>query len=92
MSVGHPYRSLIDQLYLPLFYEKGEEAVKTFLGMDIARRAFMAAYRDIPPIEELPEDEKKELKQYVTANFPKKSIEERLEACKIIYTIGIISN
>jgi len=36
----------------------------------------------------MPEGEKKELKKYVHELFPNKTVQEKLEAAKIIYTIG----
>jgi hypothetical protein len=38
----------------------------------------------------MPGKEKKEMKSYVIAMFPDKTIEEKLDACKIIYTIGTL--
>ncbi len=92
MSVGFPYRTLIDQVYLPMFYEKGEAAVQGLLGSSIARLAFLAAYRDLVPVEKISQQEQNELLEYVQSIWPEKTEEEKKEFQKIIYTIGTISN
>ena len=52
------------------------------------KKLWLSKYKSLPPIEDMPEKEKKEMKSYVIAMFPTKTIEEKLNACKIIYTIG----
>ena len=47
-------------------------------------------YKSLEPIEKMPEKEKKEMKKYVISLFPEKTPEEKVEACKIIYTIGTL--
>lgn len=79
---------LIEKVYLPYFYKTGEAAIPFFVNGIISRQAFLSAYKDFPPIEEMPENHKKEMKRYVIDLFPNKTIQEKLEACKIIYTLG----
>jgi len=83
-----PYDSLINEVYLPLFNKKGEEAIPLFISSTIAKQAFLSAYKTLPPIELMPDKEKREMKLYVIQMFPEKTIEEKMECCKIIYTLG----
>lgn len=88
---GFPFKSLIENVYLPYFHEKGEKALEylCFSG-SVAVKSFLSAYRHLSPIEQMPEKEKQELKKYVLELFPTKTPEEKIQACKIIYTIGTI--
>lgn len=45
----------------------------------------MEKYKTLIPIEQMPEDEKMEMKKYVRALFPDKTPAEKLEACKVLY-------
>lgn len=84
------YDGLIEKVYLPFFNKHGEEGLPALINNSISRMAFLSAYRDLPPIEQMPEKEKKEMKLYVINLFPNYTVEEKLIACKIIYTIGTI--
>lgn len=87
---GWPYQGLIDEIFLPYFQKHGESAIPFLVDGQISSLAFLSAYRFINPIETMPEKEKKEMKQYVIELFPEKTTEQKLQACKIIYTIGSI--
>jgi hypothetical protein len=86
--MGWPFDSLIDRVYLPLFNKYGEPCIKSFINSSVSKMAFLSAYKKIPPIETLPDNEMGETMAYVNDLFPDKTEEEKLEACKIIYTIG----
>lgn len=88
--VGFPFDNLINELYLPQFSKEGEKSLPVLISSRVARMDFMAAYRDLLPIEKMLEQEKIELKKYVHELFPNKTVEEKLEAAKIIYTIGTL--
>lgn len=91
--MGWPFTGkdgLIEKVYLPYFHKHGEVAMPYLVNSSVSKQAFLAAYRDLPPIEQMPEKEKKEMKQYVIALFPEKTPEEKIEACKIVYTIGTL--
>ena len=92
MPVGFPYKSLLNQVYLPYFYQKGEGAIPFLVQSNASRKCFMAAYRDLPPFETIDHEEQFRMQEYVKELFPEKDIEEVLQASKIIYTIGTISN
>lgn len=78
----------IIQGYVLEFYEKGEPLLKTICNCKVPSDIVLMKYKELPPIETMPEKEKKELKQYVIDMFPEKTIEEKLDCCKIIHTIG----
>ncbi len=54
----------------------------------IYRKCFLRTYLLFPKIEDLKEEEKKELKDLVIKMFPGKGVEELVENCKIVYTAG----
>lgn len=89
-AIGFPFQRIIDELYLPYFNNEGEKAIPFLVNSGVSKMAFLAAYKKLPPIEEMAEREKKEMKQYVIDLFPDKTAEEKIEACKIIYTIGTL--
>lgn len=89
-NAGFPFGSLIDNVYLPHFNKHGEDAIPYLVNGIVSRQAFMSAYRRLPPIEGMDEVEKKKMKSFVIKLFPEKTVQEKLEACKIIYTIGTL--
>ena len=88
--IGWPFQNLIRDVYLPYFNAKGEAAIRFLVLGKVSRMAFLSAYKTIPQIEEMPEKEKKEMKKYVLEMFPDKTPEEKIEICKIVYTIGTL--
>lgn len=78
------------QLYLDLFQKEGESVLKAICNCSIPSQVVLSAYKKLTPIENMPEKEKVEMKKYVIELFPNKTIQEKLEACKIIYTIGTL--
>lgn len=83
------YKTLLD-VYLGKFMAVGEPALVAICNCKIPSEIIMWAYKSLPPIEEMPEKEKKDLKQYVIDLFPNKTIQEKLICCKIVYTIGTL--
>lgn len=78
-------KSLRDNVYLKTFHEKGESYLTFLCESRVARMAFLSAYKELEPISR---EERKGLKVYVTAMFPDKSARFRVEAIRIIYTVG----
>jgi hypothetical protein len=78
------------RFWLEKFHEKGEAIMPFLVNSTLSKQLWLNKYKELPPIETMPEKEKKEMKQYVISMFPEKTIEEKLEACKIIYTIGTL--
>lgn len=88
--IGWPFQNLIREVYLPYFNAKGEMAIRFLVLGNLPRKAFLSAYKTIPGIEKMPDKEKKEMKKYVSEMFPDMTLEQKLEACKIVYTIGTL--
>jgi hypothetical protein len=80
----------IRQFWVGEFNKFGEQVLPFQCNSTLMRSLWMNKYKELPPIEEMPEKEKKEMKTYVISMFPNKTIEEKLEACKVIYTIGTL--
>lgn len=76
------------QYWIGEFNRLGEQVLPFQCNSSLMKKLWMSKYKSLPPIEEMPDKEKKEMKSYVIAMFPEKTIEEKLECCKIIYTIG----
>jgi hypothetical protein len=76
--------------YLRGFQEKGEPFLKTICNCKVPSEIILSEYRKLPPIERMPEKDKKELKRYVIDAFPYKTIVEKLDCAKIVYTIGTL--
>lgn len=83
------FKDLID-MYLGYFAAHGEPAIVTICNCKVPSDVVLIAYKKLPPIENLSDKEKKDLKQYVIDLFPEKTIQEKLDCCKIIYTIGTL--
>lgn len=81
---------VLEPIYIEHFHKHGEESIPFLVNGKLSSKVFLAAYKRLPPIEQMPEDEKKEMKAYVNDLFPEKNQEEKVNACKIIYTIGNI--
>jgi len=78
------------QFFIQKFNEQGGGGLKTICNLSLAQTLFMDKYKSLPPIEALPPEQKIDMKKYVHEMFPGKSIEFKLQAVKIIYTIGTI--
>jgi hypothetical protein len=76
------------QFYLQKFNEQGEEALKVLCNLTVPQKLFMEKYKSFPPIETISPEEKTKMKQYVHEMFPDKDVHFKLQAAKIIYTIG----
>lgn len=78
----------VRQFWIERFNRYGERVLPFQVNSSLMKKLWMSKYNEFPPIEEMPDKEKKEMKAYVISMFQDKTIEEKLEACKIIYTIG----
>jgi len=78
------------QFWINRFNRYGEQVLPFQVNSSLMRKLWLSKYKELPPIEEMPEKEKKEMKAYIIAMFPEKTIAEKLEACKIIYTLGSV--
>ena len=80
----------IVKYYLDYFHQHGELGVKTICNCVIPTKIFLEEYKKLEPVENLSEHDKKELKEYVIGLFPEKTVDEKVKAAKIIYTIGTL--
>lgn len=76
------------QFFIKKFHAEGEKVLPVLCSLALPRKLFLSKYADFPPIETLPDDQKKDMKRYVHDMFTGKSVEFKLEAAKIIYTLG----
>jgi len=76
------------QYFIGEFQKHGESVLPFQVNSTLMSKLWLSKYKSLPPIEEMPEHEKHEMKKYVISMFPNKTIQEKLDACKIIYTIG----
>lgn len=86
-----PYDDLIEKVFIPHFHQKGESAIPFLVNGIISSKCFLSAYKKVAPIEEMLKKEKDEMKKYVRDLFPNKTPQEKLDACKIVYTIGTLA-
>jgi len=69
-----------------------QQALKFMCTASVPRQMFLNKYKEFPPIEAYPPEEKKEWKVFVNEVFPGTPPVFRLEAVKIIYVIGMLTN
>lgn len=81
---------LIEKIYLPYFHKHGEGAIPFLVKGTISRMAFLSAYKTLPTMDKMEETEKKEMKLFVNELFKGETPQFRLQACKIVYTIGTL--
>jgi hypothetical protein len=74
--------------YLQEFCAVGEPYLKTIANCAVPSRIVRMKYKELPPIESLPEDKKIELWEYAKECYPDETAVFRTNFCKIVYTIG----
>lgn len=85
------YDGLIKENFMPYFHKHGESSIPFLVEGKISSMVFLWAYRKLAPIEKMPKNEKDDLKKYVRNLFPNFTPKQKLNACKIIYTIGTLA-
>jgi len=81
---------LIEDLSKPTIdYEK---AVKAYCTLTVPRNIFLSRYKTLPPIETIPNEEKIQWRLFVNEAFPNTTPQFRLDAIKILYCIGTLTN
>ncbi len=80
------------QMQIERFNQHGESVLPFQVNSSLMKKLWLSKYKTLDPIEMMPDKDKKEMKAYVIAMFPEKTIQEKLDACKIIYTIGLSLN
>jgi hypothetical protein len=76
------------QFWIDRFNTYGESVLPFQVKSTLMKKLWLSKYKSFPPIEDMPEKEKREMKAYIISMFPELSIPEKLDACKIVYTIG----
>ena len=69
-----------------------ESTLKFMCTATVPRNLFLSKYKSLPQIETIDVEEKKKWKAFVNEIFPGTTPQFRLDAVKIIYCIGVISN
>lgn len=82
----------MEHIFLDHFNEHGESSIPFLVNGKVSSLVMLSAYKRLPPIEEMPDKEKQEMKLYINDLFPEKSVEEKVNAAKIVYTIGTLIN
>jgi len=78
----------MEYIFIDYFHKHGESCLPFLVNGKISSKVLLSAYNRLPPIEEMPPHEKSEMKKFVIDLFPEKIPQEKVTACKIIYTIG----
>ena len=73
-------------------YQEYSHTLKSYCTLSVPKEVFLHKYKSLPPIETIPTEEKIEWRKFVNEAFPGTTPEFRLDALKIIYTIGIMSS
>ena len=84
-------QELVEKIFLPYFMKTGEASIKFLVNGSVSGMAFLSEYKKLKPLEALNKKEKDDLKKYVIDLFPEFTSEQKLNACKIIYTIGTLA-
>lgn len=74
--------------YLKMFNKDGEGFLKAVCNCKVPSDVILEKYKNLVPIENIGEKEKQELWEYAGELFPDKTREEKLNCCRIVYTIG----
>jgi hypothetical protein len=69
-----------------------QQSLKGYCKNPIIKKVFLWKYKSLDPIESFSSEEKKEWKKYVNEIFPGTPPQFRLDAVKIIYTIGNLTS
>ena len=78
------------EFFIGIFNERGEAAIPFLCKSSVSQQVFMSAYKSLPQIETLTPEEKTDMKKYVHNMFPGYPAEFKLQAAKIIYTVGTL--
>lgn len=81
------FDSLFD-FYLKEFNTHGEPYLKVIANCAVPSRIVRMKYRELPPIETLPENQKRELWEYAKECFPDETETFKIHFTQIVYCIG----
>lgn len=72
-------------------YERGEQGIVTILNCKVPSEVLLAEYGKLKNrVEDIPQQEKEQMWQFVHSKFPGADKTFRINACKIIHTIGAL--
>lgn len=89
--MASPFDELIAKVFIPHFHKYGEDSFRCLVNGNVSSVSFLSVYKSLEPIEKMESVAKKNLKMLCIKMFPEKTPAEMITACKIIYTIGVIS-
>lgn len=92
LQAGLFYRKKVSEEQWEEKYVGYSEILKAYCRNTVPRNVFLKQYQKLPPIESTPNEEKIEWRKFVNETFPGTTPEFRLDAIKIIYTIGNLTN
>lgn len=75
-------------LYLNEFCLRGEPYLKTLANCSVPSKIIRMKYKELDPIENLPEDKRRELLEYANEAFPDETKQFKVHFCQIVHTIG----
>jgi hypothetical protein len=90
MSLCEPLRDRL--LWLLQTSPNYQESLKAMCTLRVPRMIFLDKYNSLPPIEAFEKADKDEWKKFVNDIFPNTPPKFRLDAVKIIYTVGVLTN
>jgi len=74
--------------FLKEFSVQGEPYLRTIVNCSVPSRIVRMKYKELPPIESLPEDKKLELWEYAKECYPDETVVFRTNFCQIVYCVG----
>ncbi len=74
--------------YLNCFQQQGEPALITICNLKVPSDIILSEYKKLPPLETLPDEQKKELWEYAKEKYPNGDKDTRIRFTKIVYTVG----
>lgn len=81
---------LLFNQYLQEFCAAGEPYLKTIANCPVPSRIVRMKYKELPPIESLPEEKKHELWEYANECYPDETQVFKTNFCQIVYTVGTL--
>lgn len=69
-----------------------QDILKAYCTSSVAKMVFLSKYKSLPQIETLSNEDKIGWRKFVNGEFPETTPEFRLDAIKIIYTIGVLTS
>ena len=78
----------LKDLYVGMFHKQGEPVIRCFCTLSVPRMVFLEKYKNVEPIENLPDDEQKVLAGYIDEMFPDADEKFKTDARKVVFTLN----